>query len=298
MNVIFIILHSGYGDLLYNSLLFKALKYHNKNIKVEVFTTKAGLELYASNPYIDFISDKFLDFNKKYDFLIDTTFKGISYIYSFLTKAENKVSMVKKPREKFLSFIYNTLIDFKYHPNEIKNTLQILKPVIGEVYVEPYFPIIKENPFKAKKYVLISPTAPVPTKIPDITIFNEIAKYVYSKGYDVIFSYPTSEGHYVKEKLPFAIYLSEDIHTFASILKDAKVLISCETFSYHLAGFLNVHSLVFLGAYPMWKISSLQEGITLNLDCQYCGKKACPLNTNACLNINPQKAIQKLDMFL
>ena len=299
MRVLFLTLHRGYGDLLYNSLLFRALKLYDNNIEIDVFTTKQGLELYQKNPYIDFMDDRISSFKKEYDFLIDTSFKGISYFYSFILKARNKVALYKKNHEKLLSFVYNRLMPFEAKSDEIKNTLQILNPILGkEVYIEPYFWIFKENPLKDKKYVVISPTAPVPTKVPDIEVFNEVARFIHSKGYEVVFTYPKSEEFYIKNKLDFAHYISTDIHTFASILKDAKALISCETFSYHLGAFLDVPSLVLLGAYPMWKISALQDFVSLNLDCQYCGSKLCKRGDNACLNINPADVIAKAQKLL
>ncbi|GAB6078438.1 glycosyltransferase family 9 protein [Hydrogenobaculum acidophilum] len=299
MRVLFLVLHKSYGDLLYNALLFKAIKLYNKSAVVEVFTTKQGLELFQKNPYIDFMDDKVSSFKKEYDFLIDTSFKGVSYFYSFILKAQNKVALYKKDKERFLSFIYNSIAPFHSKSDEIKNTLQILTPVLGkEIYIEPYFWIFKENPLKGKNYVVISPTAPVLTKVPDIEIFNLVASFVHSKGYEVVFTYPKKEEFYIKRKLDFATYISTDIHTFASIVKDAKALISCETFSYHLATFLNVPSLVLLGAYPMWKISSLQDFVSLNLDCQYCGSKVCKRKDRACLNINPQDVILKTQKLL
>ncbi|MGC8650219.1 MAG: glycosyltransferase family 9 protein [Hydrogenobaculum sp.] len=299
MRILFLALHKSYGDLLYNALLFKAVKLQNKNAVVEVFTTKQGLELFQKNRYIDFMDDKLASFNKRYDFLVDTSFKGSSYFYSFILKAEHKVALYKKNKEKFLSFIYNKLTPFKPKIDEIKNTLQILTPILGqEIHIEPYFWIFKENPLKGKNYVVISPTAPVPTKVPNIDVFNEVAKFIHSKGYEVVFAYPKSEEFYITKRLDFANYISTDVHTYASILKDAKAIISCETFSYHLATFLNVPSLVLLGAYPMWKISSLQDFVSLNLDCQYCGSKICKRKDNACLNINYQDVIAKAEKLL
>ncbi|HEK25891.1 MAG TPA: hypothetical protein ENO33_05860, partial [Hydrogenobaculum sp.] len=154
MRILFLALHKSYGDLLYNALLFKAVKLQNKNAVVEVFTTKQGLELFQKNRYIDFMDDKLASFNKRYDFLVDTSFKGSSYFYSFILKAENKVALYKKNKERFLSFIYNKLTPFKPKIDEIKNTLQILTPVLGqEIHIEPYFWIFKENPLKGKNYV-------------------------------------------------------------------------------------------------------------------------------------------------
>lgn len=298
MNILLIVLHKSYGDLLYNALLFKALKNYNKNISIEVLTTKQGLELYQKNPYIDFMSDNYKDFHKTYDILIDTTSKGLSYFMSFRLRAKEKITMIKKPRERFLKVIYNTLIEFEPKQNEIKNTLQIIYPITNTLDEVPYFWLFKENPFKNSSYVLISPTAPVKTKVIDIKIFNELARYIKAKGYDVIFSYPSSEAFYITQKLDFAHYISSDIHTFASILKDAKALISCETFSYHLAGFLNVPSVVLLGAYPMWKISDLQHPVSLNLNCQYCGSKTCHTKDMACLDIKMENIIPKLENLL
>ncbi len=299
MKILILTLHKGYGDLLYNSLLFRAIKLYHKDATVEVFTTRQGLELFQKNPYIDFMDDKLSSFKKDYDFLIDTSFKGISYFYSFIIKSKNKIGLYKKKKERLLSVIYNKLTPFKQGSDEIKNTLQILTPLLGkEVYIEPYFWTFKENPLKGKSYVVISPTAPVPTKVPDIEIFNEVASFIHSKGYEVVFTYPKSEEFYIKRRLPFAHYISTDIHTFASIVKDAKALISCETFSYHLATFLYVPSLVLLGAYNLWKISSLQDFISLNLECQPCGSKVCKRNDNACLKINPQDVILKAQKLL
>ena len=301
MRVLVLSLHRSYGDLLYNALLFKAIKTHQKDAIVEVFTTKQGLELFEKNPYIDFMDDKFGSFEGSYDFLVDTSFKGISYIYSFLLKAKYKIALYKKDKEKFLSFIYNKLTPFIPKDDEIKNTLQILSPFFGkEVDVEPYFWIFKENPLKGKTYVVISPTAPVPTKVPSIDIFNEVAKFIHAKGYDVVFAYPKSEAFYITKKLDFATYISTDIHTYASILKDAKALVSCETFSYHLATFLNVPSLVLLGAYPIWKVSPLQHYVSLNLECQYCGSKTCKRGKDdvACLNIDYKDVIKEFQKLL
>lgn len=222
----------------------------------------------------------------------------MSYFYAFRIKAKHKVAMIKKHREKALGFIYNNLIFFKPQENEIKNTLQIVYNITKNLDTKPYFPIFKENPFKDKKYVLISPTAPVRTKIYDIRRFNKIAYSIYKMGYDVIFCYPDKEKEYVYEKLDFAKYVSTDIHTFASILKDAKLLISCETFSYHLAGFLEVPSITILGGYPMWKVFPYQDYVSLNLECQYCAFKTCKRKDMACLNIDENLIISKAKNFI
>ncbi len=298
MKVLFLVLHKSYGDLLYNSLLFKNIRYHDSSIEVHVFTTSQGLELYQNNPYIDFIDNNVLSFKYNYDYLIDTAFKGMSYFYAFKIRAKYKVAMIKKPREKMLKFIYNNLKEFKPQDNEIKNTLQILYDITKNLDIKPYFPIFKENPFKGKNYILISPTAPVKTKIYDIKRFNKIAKSIHDLGYEVIFCYPSSERDYVYEKLDFAHYVSTDIHTFASILKDAKLLISCETFSYHLSGFLGVPSITILGGYPMWRVFDYQDYVSLDLDCQYCGSKTCERGDMACLNIDESLIIAKAKKLL
>jgi len=314
---ILLIQRRSLGDALYSSLVGEVIKKEFPTAKVDFLTLPFAEEFFNSYKFIDrAIPDKGIIKNvksifDKYEIIIDYEATFRTYPLVLFSKAKLRIAFYRNQREKHLYPIYNCLIPYRNLGFTYWDRLRLLKPLNIDVekYINnKYLPSFefKESIIKKKytpiygDYIVLVPKGIIPTK----EIKPQIVKKLYQlikkeMNLNVIVAVEPKEELYINHLKALGIEVfSKNLLDFAFLLKDAKGLLSIESFPYHLGLLFRVPSVVIVQGYDIWfkERFGLIEEYRPPLKCVPCWKKtSCLRGDFACTEkIDIDEILKKL----
>ncbi len=192
------------------------------------------------------------------------------------------------PREKF-DFVLDISIDgnIKPFPEEREWIVDYYLRKAG-FEGEPYSDEIplemsKSSPFIGR--VAIAPSSGSLKKVPNISFFEKLERYLFDKGYEPLYIVGEADGWIAETFKP--VYVIEDLVKFAKDLKASLFYIGVDSGISHLASYLGIRSYVIFGPTDpiVWRpIGRRLNIIYLNPDCGPCFPEVC--EERSCLDEN------------
>lgn len=309
------------GDALYTALVGEVIKREIPNAVVDFLTLPFAVDFFNSYRFIDrAFPDKGVLGNiksifGKYDVILDYEATFRTYPLVLLSLAKERIAFYRKKRERFLYPIYNKLIPYEYLGFTFWDRLKLLEPLgvdVNKYISKRYLPTfsfkngLNQTSYSTiyGNYIVFSPKGVIPTKEVKPNKVKEIVEKIKeSFGLKTVIAVEPRERAYISQlkRLGLEVF-SKSLIDFTFLLKEAKALISIESFPYHLALLLRVPSVVIVQGYDIWfkERFGLIEEYRPPLDCVPCWEKSyCPRGDFACTErIEVDAILEKLKKFI
>ena len=318
---ILLIQRRSLGDALYTAVVGEIIKKEIPNAVVDFLTLPFAVDFFNTYRFIDrAFPDKGLLGNLKtilgkYNVILDYEATFRTYPLVLFSLARERIAFYRKKREKYLYPIYNRLVEYKNLGFTFWDRLKLLEPLgidVDKYIFNRYLPkfFLKEglnqNSYSEiyGNYIVFSPKGVIPTKeIKPYKVKKIVEKIKDSFGLNVVIAVEPREREYITQLKGLGLdVFSKNLIDFTFLLKEAKALVSIESFPYHLALLLRVPSVVIVQGYDIWfkERFGLIEEYRPPLDCIPCWKKSyCPRGDFACTErIEVDVLLEKLKRLL
>ncbi len=304
------------GDALYTALIAEVLKRKIPNISVDFLTLPFARDFFEAYLYLDKVIPfkgfwaTLKEIRNQYDAILDYEATFRTYPLVLFSGAKIRSAFYRKKRERFLYPIYNRMVPVQFFNFTYWDRLKLLETISVDISDElnklplwEFKPEIYErykniHPFE--EYIVISPKGVLPSKELAPEKVRELSlKLSETFNGKIIVAVAPNEVEYIKqlrEVLPSNIEIfAKDLISFTLLLKGAKLLITIESFPYHLALLLRVPSIVIVQGYDIWfkNLFGLIHPYYPDLDCILCyRKKHCPYNFKCQREIDTDKIVE------
>ena len=255
------------GDIILSTSVINAIKSLYPESSISYLTTPIGSQLVKNNPHIDsvLISDK------------RKTERGISGIFKLASKIRNEnfdvvyslhksyrtsvslfLSRIKR-RVGFLDskfkFLYTELVDRNMSLPEPERALSILSKENQHNKLESIISLYPEDSISqviSEDYVVIAPSSVRKEKRWDPANYNQIAKFLITKGYHVVFIGDSSESEIVNKAAKGIectnLVGKTTISDCIDIINQAKLVVCNDSMPLHMASALKIPTIAIFCA--------------------------------------------------
>lgn len=317
------------GDLILTSPLIKSLKRSFPSAEITLVVRKGLEETFLGYDYLRVIPS-----NKESPFKFSKFLRKFSFDLAVSPHRSHRTSLTlffsKIPRRigfktAGFSFLYTDTVphEFKKGLHEVDRNLKLLKPLEKEYEIlyerEPELVVKEEEVERAFKkfslkrpYAVLAPGSVWPTKAWLPEYYGEVARFLISKGYQVVIVGARADSKYCEKaweesgKRALNLCGKTGLREFFSIVKGAEFVVSNDSSPVHVAVSVKTPVLEIYGStvpefgfYP-FGFGKFVELKTLK--CRPCGvhgKKKCPEGHFKCMvELKPEIVIEELKEFM
>jgi ADP-heptose:LPS heptosyltransferase len=265
---ILIIKHGALGDLIQADGIIKSIRYEHRNAKLILLTSKKFINLMSKCPYIDnqLIDDRPSFFNflslinlykniKKYDFKIIYDLQNSQRTYIYRKYLFNKIKWISTNRKDHAKSGLSGLEEMLREYFVISKN--IFRPDISWLATDTK-KIIKKNKILSK-YIVLLPGSSKKNPLKRWPYFEDLAKLIISKGYEVITILGPEELE-MNHSFPGHVLKNLDWFQLSGIIKNSLFVVGNDSGPSHIASCLNNKGLALFGPTTSAIRSELKRG--------------------------------------